>query len=72
MTGSGKRPVTVTVMEYKTLELVTNNFGESNMLGAGGFGCVYKGKLEGDFDVAVKKLVGGNVDTIREFQVPVS
>lgn len=57
-------------MEYKTLELATDDFRDSNILGEGGFGCVYQGKLEGNFCVAVKKLSGGNVDAIREFQVP--
>lgn len=56
-------------MEYKALELATDYFTESNILGEGGFGCVYLGKLEGNSCVAVKKLFGGNVDSIREFQV---
>ncbi|KAK6161600.1 hypothetical protein DH2020_004981 [Rehmannia glutinosa] len=56
------------LMEYKTLELATDNFGDSNILGAGGFGCVYKGKLDGDFCVAVKRL---SIDAITEFQTEV-
>lgn len=59
------------MMEYKTLESATDNFKDSNMLGAGGFGCVYRGKLEaGNLFVAVKKLSGGNnAHAITEFQV---
>ncbi|KAK4436652.1 putative receptor-like protein kinase [Sesamum alatum] len=61
----------ITIMDHKTLELATDNFGDSNMLGAGGFGCVYKAKLEGDLCVAVKRLSGGNLDAIKEFQTEV-
>lgn len=61
------------MMEYKTLESATDNFKDSNMLGAGGFGCVYRGKLEaGNLFVAVKKLSGGNnAHAITEFQTEV-
>ncbi|XP_020551059.1 probable receptor-like protein kinase At1g80640 isoform X4 [Sesamum indicum] len=61
----------ISIMDHKTLELATDNFGDSNMLGAGGFGCVYKGKLEGNLCVAVKRLSGGNLDAIKEFQTEV-
>ncbi|KAL7106492.1 hypothetical protein ACP275_07G116900 [Erythranthe tilingii] len=65
------RKRSVSVMEYKTLELATDNFQESNILGSGGFGCVYKGKLEGNLYVAVKRLAGGHPDSITEFQTEV-
>ncbi|KAK6161619.1 hypothetical protein DH2020_005000 [Rehmannia glutinosa] len=65
---SKKRSSASILMEYKTLELATDNFGDSNILGAGGFGCVYKGKLDGDFCVAVKRL---SIDAITEFQTEV-
>ncbi|KAI3470248.1 hypothetical protein Pfo_026911 [Paulownia fortunei] len=65
------RKRSVSIMEYKTLELATDYFLDSNILGAGGFGCVYKGKLEGDFCVAVKRLAGGTVDALSEFQTEV-
>ncbi|CAA0839296.1 Protein kinase superfamily protein [Striga hermonthica] len=66
-----KRPVSV--MEYETLELATGCFGDGNILGAGGFGCVYKAKLEGDCFVAVKRLTAamGTADDQREFQTEV-
>ncbi|KAL7145744.1 hypothetical protein ABFS83_07G107200 [Erythranthe nasuta] len=65
------RKRSVSVMEYKTLELATDNFQESNILGSGGFGCVYKGKLEGNLYVAVKRLAGAHPDSITEFQTEV-
>ncbi|PIN14150.1 Serine/threonine protein kinase [Handroanthus impetiginosus] len=66
------RKRSVSIMDFMTLEVATNNFQDSNILGAGGFGCVYKGKLEGDICVAVKRLAaGGNLDATREFQIEV-
>ncbi|KAL7106490.1 hypothetical protein ACP275_07G116800 [Erythranthe tilingii] len=65
------RKRSVSVMEYKTLELATDNFQESNILGSGGFGCVYKAKLQPNFYVAVKRLAAGHPDSITEFQTEV-
>nr|GMC83232.1 putative receptor-like protein kinase At4g00960 [Ipomoea batatas] len=38
------------------LQNATNNFSEQNKLGEGGFGPVYKGKLENGLEIAVKRL----------------
>ncbi|KAL2525749.1 Protein kinase superfamily protein [Abeliophyllum distichum] len=65
------RKRSVTTMEYKMLESATKNFSESEILGMGGFGCVYKAKLEENLCVAVKRLQGGNSDAIREFETEV-
>ncbi|XP_021643867.2 probable LRR receptor-like serine/threonine-protein kinase At2g23950 isoform X2 [Hevea brasiliensis] len=47
---------------FRELQLATDNFISKNILGAGGFGNVYKGKLENGTMVAVKRLkdVAGN------------
>ncbi|CAN6457856.1 unnamed protein product [Victoria cruziana] len=45
----------------------TNNFAETNKLGQGGFGAVYKGKLAGGKDVAVKRLAKGSKQGVEEF-----
>ncbi|KNA04579.1 hypothetical protein SOVF_198350 [Spinacia oleracea] len=50
----------VSNMEYKMLEAATGNFDESNVVGVGGFECVDKAKLDGNFYVAVKKTNGGS------------
>ncbi|XP_031124977.1 cysteine-rich receptor-like protein kinase 6 isoform X2 [Ipomoea triloba] len=42
--------------ELITIQNATNNFSEANKLGAGGYGIVYKGKLENGLEVAVKRL----------------
>ncbi|XP_015583753.3 probable LRR receptor-like serine/threonine-protein kinase At4g30520 isoform X2 [Ricinus communis] len=47
---------------FRQLQLATDNFSSKNILGAGGFGNVYKGKLGDGTMVAVKRLkdVTGN------------
>ncbi|KEH28848.1 receptor-like kinase [Medicago truncatula] len=46
----------VPIIDYKQLEKATGNFKESNIIGEGGFGCVYKARLDDNLDVAIKKL----------------
>ncbi|KHG07759.1 hypothetical protein F383_34545 [Gossypium arboreum] len=41
---------------FRELQLATDNFSSKNILGTGGFGNVYKGKLGDDTLVAVKRL----------------
>ncbi|WCJ30361.1 Protein kinase superfamily protein [Euphorbia peplus] len=55
-------------MEYKVLENATNNFGDENLLGEGGFGRVYLASLEDEKQVAVKKLNCASDDAHREFE----
>ncbi|PWA36466.1 Concanavalin A-like lectin/glucanase, subgroup [Artemisia annua] len=61
----------VVVMDYNLLESATSNFGESEILGVGGFGCVYKARLDDSLCVAVKRLDGGSQDAVKEFQTEV-
>ena len=50
---------------YEELIKATNGFSTQNLLGEGGFGCVYKGCLPDGRDIAVKqlKIGGGQGDT---------
>lgn len=59
----------VPLIDYKLLEKATDNFQDSNILGVGGFGCVYKAKLDDNLLVAVKKLNCESQDAEREFEV---
>ncbi|KAL9264901.1 putative receptor-like protein [Drosera capensis] len=58
----------VLAFEYKVLESVTNNFEESNVVGIGGFGCVYKARLANNQYIAVKKVHDNGEDAEREFE----
>ncbi|XP_050290492.1 cysteine-rich receptor-like protein kinase 6 [Quercus robur] len=49
----------------------TNNFSESNKLGQGGFGSVYKGLLSDGKEVAVKRLSRSSEQGLREFTTEV-
>ncbi|KAL9230289.1 hypothetical protein vseg_005662 [Gypsophila vaccaria] len=68
MRMSRKPRGSVISMEYKLLESTTGNFDESNILGVGGFGRVYKAKLDSSCSVAVKKIDGGGQDAEKEFE----
>jgi Protein tyrosine and serine/threonine kinase len=56
---------------YEELYEITGGFAPENILGEGGFGCVYKGTLSDGKDVAVKQLKGGGSQGEREFQAEV-
>ncbi|XP_020235640.1 probable receptor-like protein kinase At1g80640 [Cajanus cajan] len=56
------------VIDYKQIEKATGNFKEINILGEGGFGCVYKAHLDDNLDVAVKKLHCENQHAEQEYE----
>ncbi|XP_076884124.1 cysteine-rich receptor-like protein kinase 15 [Bidens hawaiensis] len=53
---------------FGVLKTATNNFSESNKLGDGGFGVVYKGKLENGKEIAVKRLSRESGQGEQEFK----
>ncbi|CAN1783542.1 Receptor-like serine/threonine-protein kinase SD1-8 [Linum perenne] len=52
---------------FKAVLAATDNFSESNKLGEGGFGPVYKGKLSGNQEVAMKRLSKKSGQGLEEF-----
>ncbi|XP_010541586.1 PREDICTED: probable receptor-like protein kinase At1g80640 [Tarenaya hassleriana] len=56
------------MIDYETIEKGTGSFRETNILGQGGFGCVYTVKLENNVLAAVKKLDCGTEEATSEFK----
>ncbi|XP_076931375.1 G-type lectin S-receptor-like serine/threonine-protein kinase At4g03230 [Bidens hawaiensis] len=54
--------------DFDRISASTNGFSEENKLGEGGFGPVYKGKLPGGLEVAVKRLSVHSGQGLEEFK----
>ncbi|CAJ2670178.1 unnamed protein product [Trifolium pratense] len=55
------------LFDFEKLATATNNFHLSNKLGQGGFGPVYKGKLQDGQEIAVKRLSRASGQGLEEF-----
>ncbi|XP_008364109.3 receptor-like serine/threonine-protein kinase SD1-8 isoform X1 [Malus domestica] len=55
------------LLDFNTVAVATDNFSDENQLGQGGFGCVYKGTVEGQL-VAVKRLSKNSGQGTEEFK----
>ncbi|CAI0549711.1 unnamed protein product [Linum tenue] len=59
-------------IDYRVIYEATDGFNEENVIGCGGNGKVYKGKLDGGTEVAVKKISLQNQYGLREFLAELS
>uniref|UniRef100_A0A1J3F3A5 Receptor-like serine/threonine-protein kinase n=2 Tax=Noccaea caerulescens TaxID=107243 RepID=A0A1J3F3A5_NOCCA len=53
--------------EIQTILTITDNFSAENKLGQGGFGPVYKGKLQDGKEIAIKRLSSTSGQGLEEF-----
>ncbi|XP_057455419.1 G-type lectin S-receptor-like serine/threonine-protein kinase At4g03230 [Lotus japonicus] len=53
---------------FRSILAATENFSESNKLGRGGYGPVYKGRFPGGQDIAVKRLSAVSTQGLKEFK----
>ncbi|KAL1193811.1 putative L-type lectin-domain containing receptor kinase VI.1 [Cardamine amara subsp. amara] len=53
--------------KYRDLYLATKKFKESEIIGTGGFGIVYRGNLSSSGPIAVKKITPNSLQGVREF-----
>ncbi|KAM0878623.1 hypothetical protein ACQ4PT_034753 [Festuca glaucescens] len=56
------------LLDLATLRAATDNFSESNKLGEGGFGSVYKGVLSEGQEIAVKRLSQTSTQGVEELK----
>ncbi|EOA39052.1 hypothetical protein CARUB_v10011668mg, partial [Capsella rubella] len=57
----------IPIFSYKELQEATNNFSKERLLGDGGFGTVYYGKVRDGREVAVKRLYEHNYRRLEQF-----
>lgn len=69
--GSAHKGNVARSFTFKELATATQNFRQSNLLGEGGFGSVFKGRLDSDLIVAVKRLNLDGLQGNQEFIVEV-
>ncbi|CAL5411055.1 unnamed protein product [Camellia sinensis] len=56
------------IINFDKILVATDNFSTTNKLGEGGFGPVYKGRLEDGYQVAVKRLSRHSGQGVEEFK----
>ncbi|KAL6844011.1 hypothetical protein ACP4OV_025684 [Aristida adscensionis] len=67
----GDENVELPFVSFGDIITATNNFSDDNMLGQGGFGKVYKGIMDDDKEVAIKRLDKGSGQGAMEFKTEV-
>ncbi|KAG6755344.1 hypothetical protein POTOM_041165 [Populus tomentosa] len=67
-TDRRKEGMETPLFDMDTIATATNNFAPDSIIGAGGFGSVYKGKLLTGQEIAVKKLSMNSGQGVEEFR----
>ncbi|XP_058189322.1 G-type lectin S-receptor-like serine/threonine-protein kinase SD1-1 [Rhododendron vialii] len=65
---SDEENVELPIFDMVTIAGATNNFSDTNKIGEGGFGFVYKGHLSNGKDIAVKQLSTKSKQGLKEFK----
>ncbi|KAJ9671815.1 hypothetical protein PVL29_025496 [Vitis rotundifolia] len=65
---SKKENLELPLFDLPTIATATSNFSNTNKIGAGGFGSVYKGNLPEGVAVAVKRLSKNSAQGVQEFK----
>ncbi|KAK1305044.1 Receptor-like serine/threonine-protein kinase SD1-8 [Acorus calamus] len=65
---SSKEGMDLPLFDLDTMKMATDNFSDTNKIGEGGFGPVYKGSLKGDQKIAVKRLSRNSTQGPDEFK----
>ncbi|KAG2571427.1 hypothetical protein PVAP13_7KG402000 [Panicum virgatum] len=65
---AGNKNIEFPFVSFNDIVAATNNFSDTNILGKGGFGKVYKGMLDGTTEVAIKRLSKGSGQGTEEFR----
>eukprot|EP00850_Spirogloea_muscicola_P013552 SM000092S24520 [mRNA] locus=s92:517511:521294:+ [translate_table: standard] len=66
-----RRHTTTQALSFKQLQIATDNFSETKVIGEGGFGKVYKAILADGRKAAIKHLAIGSTQGQKEFQAEV-
>ncbi|KAE8811354.1 putative serine/threonine-protein kinase receptor [Hordeum vulgare] len=64
----GDENIELPLVSFRDIVTATNDFSNENMLGQGGFGKVYKGMLDDDKEVAIKRLSKSSGQGAEEFR----
>uniref|UniRef100_A0ACD5TL00 Uncharacterized protein n=1 Tax=Avena sativa TaxID=4498 RepID=A0ACD5TL00_AVESA len=56
------------MIDISTLRAATGDFAESNIIGEGGFGAVYKGTLPDGEEIAVKRMSNSSIQGVEELK----
>ncbi|KAM7504081.1 hypothetical protein LguiB_002985 [Lonicera macranthoides] len=65
---ASKEDLELPLFNLATMITATSNFSSTNMIGTGGFGSVYKGKLSSGQEIAVKRLSKTSGQGLEEFK----